>query len=140
MSLEKALQENTEVMRELIAVLGASGGAAALAATPTAKGDAPAEEEKETKPKATRGRSRSNNTAEEKDESPKYTAEHVKAAAVKVKDELGTPTAKKLIKKHGAPELAKLKAEVYADFIADAEKLISGEDVFDEDEGEDEDL
>lgn len=135
MSLEKALQENTEAVLKLAAVLAASS-----TGEPSTKVDAPAEEEKETKSKATRGRSRSTKAAEEKDESPKYTAEHVKAAAVKVKDELGTPTAKKLIKKHGAPELAKLKAEVYADFIADAEKLISGEDVFDEDEDEDEDL
>lgn len=135
MSLEKALQENTEAVLKLAAVLAASS-----TGEPSAKVDAPAEEEKETQSKTTRGRSRSTKAAEEKDESPKYTAEHVKAAAVKVKDELGTPTAKKLIKKHGASELAKLKAEVYADFIADAEKLISGEDVFDEDGDEDEDL
>lgn len=76
--------------------------------------------------KGTSGRGRGRSST--KTDSPKYTAEDVKAAAVKVKEELGTKTAKDLIKKHGADELAKLKPDAYADFIADCEKALKGED------------
>ena len=55
---------------------------------------------------------------------PKHDAEAVKAVAIKLMDAIDRPTAKKLIKKHGADALADLKPEVYDDFVAEAEELI----------------
>lgn len=56
---------------------------------------------------------------------PKHDAEAVKAVAIKLMDAIDKPTAKKLIKKHGADALADLKPEVYDAFVAEAEKMIS---------------
>lgn len=58
----------------------------------------------------------------------KYTAEQVKAAAVKVKEELGTKVAKQLISDHGAEELAKLKPENYDAFVEACERELNGDD------------
>lgn len=69
------------------------------------------------------------------EEKPKHNAEQVKAAAVKVKDKLGTSAAKDLIKEVGkADELMKIKPENYDAFVAAAEKALAGAD---EEEGGD---
>lgn len=65
----------------------------------------------------------------------KYTAEQVKAAAVKVKEDLGTKVAKQLIADHGAEELAKLKPENYDAFVEACEKALNAGD----DDGNDDD-
>lgn len=78
-------------------------------------------------------------TSTKSDDKPKYTADDVKAAAVKVKEELGTKAAKDLIKDHGADELAKLKPAVFADFIEAAGKLLAGDDDGGDDDGDDKD-
>jgi hypothetical protein len=56
----------------------------------------------------------------------KYTAEQVKAAAVKVKGELGTKKAKELIADQGADELAAMKPANYEAFIKACDKALSG--------------
>ena len=123
MSLEQVIAENTAAVRELIAALAANGGAAASTTAPAAD-----KEEKEEKAEKTTRTRRSAKTEESAPVS-KYTAEQVKAAAVKVKDELGTAEAKKLIKSAGkADELAAIKPENYDAFIAACEAAINGED------------
>lgn len=117
MSLEQALSENTAAMRDLIAALGgaaAKGGAKG--------GDA------DDKPATTRRRASNKDADDDKGGKGKYSAEDVKAAAVKVKDELGTKAAKKLISDHGAEELALLKPAVYEDFINACEKALNGDE------------
>lgn len=113
MSIEKLLGDLIEAVNantEALKAGGASGGT-------SAGGDEGG--------KAATGRGRGR--AASKDDKPKHTAEDVKAAAVKVKEELGTKQAKDLIKKHGADELAKLKPEVYDAFIADCEAALNGD-------------
>lgn len=118
MSLEQALNENTAAMRELIAALGgATANAGKGAAATETEGKTP----RTRKPKA-------DDAEDTKGKTSKYTAEDVKAAAVKVKDELGTKVAKQLIADHGADELAKLKPAVYEDFINACEKALNGDD------------
>lgn len=121
MSLEaeiKALREAIEA--NTAAVLGGKSAGAAKSS----------KDEGADEPKTTRTRRSSANKDEEA--KSKYTAEDVKAAAVKVKDELGTKAAKQLIKDHGADELAALKQAAYEDFIKACEKALNG------DEGDDE--
>lgn len=56
----------------------------------------------------------------------KFTPEQVKAAAVKVKDKLGTGEAKRLIKEVGkADELMKIEVGNYDAFIAACEKAVA---------------
>jgi hypothetical protein len=112
MSLEQAIKENTETMRELIAALGASGGKANAGKAGDDEG---------TKTTTTRTR-RTTKTDDDKGGS-KYTAEQVKTIAVKVKDELGTKAAKELIGKY-APELAKIKPADFDAFVADCETAL----------------
>lgn len=121
MSLEQALNENTAAMRDLIAALGGAAGKTAAAG----KGAA---DDAADKPTTTRRRSAANKDAEEKTKASKYSAEDVKAAAVKVKEELGTKAAKQLIKDHGADELAALKPEKYDAFVDACEKALNGDD------------
>lgn len=134
MSLEQAIQANTEALLKLHALLE-SGKLAALvsekseAAAPAAE---PAAEEPATR---RRGRPPKAESAEAVAAAPKYTAEQVKAAAVKVKDALGTEAAKKLIADHGAKKLDELAPEKYEDFVNAAEKLLEGGD--DDDAGDD---
>lgn len=123
MSIEKLIGDLIEAVNantEAIKAAGTGSGG-----KPSTGGD----EDKATTGKGGRGR------AAAKTEGPKYTAEDVKAAAVKVKEELGTKAAKDLIKKHGADELAKLKPDTYADFIADCEKALNGGDENVDEEG-----
>lgn len=131
MSLEQAIKENTEVLRELIAQLK-EGNIGSASANKEATGEVieKADQPEVKEEKATPTRSRRTRAQKEEADEPvsKYTAEQVKAAAVKVKDELGTRAAKDLIAKHGAPELAKLKPENYDAFVAEAEELLSGAD------------
>lgn len=132
MSLEQALEKNTEAVMKLVALLQA-GQASVGKAEANEKAEKPAEEE-------TTGTRRGRRKAEPATETKasKYTAEQVKAAAVKVKDALGSEAAKKLISDHGAPKLDQLKPEQYEAFIAAAEKLLSGDG--DDDDGDDDDL
>jgi len=127
MSLEQAIKENTEAVRELIAALGASGGKAGSGG----KGG----DDEGGKSTTTRSRRSSNKGGDDDggSKASKYTVEQVKAAAVKVKDELGTKAAKQLIKDHGADELAALKPEAYEDFINACEKALNAEDGNDDD-------
>lgn len=117
MSIEKLLGDLIEAVNANTEALKSGGSTSGKAATNDDAGDGG---------KATTGRGRGRSAP--KDDKPKHTAEDVKAAAVKVKEELGTKEAKALIKKHGADELAKLKPEVYSDFIADCEKALNGGD------------
>lgn len=127
MSLEQALTANTEAVLKLAALLeGAKIAAGATAAASSGK------EEATTGTRRGRGRPPKEDAAPA---SSKFTAEMVKAAAVKVKDALGSEAAKKLIADHGAPKLDQLKPEAYEAFINDAEKLLNGGD--DEDSGDD---
>jgi hypothetical protein len=125
MSLEQALNENTAAMRELIAALG---GATANAGKGAAADEGKTTSTRTRKPKA-------DDAEDTKGKTSKYTAEDVKAAAVKVKDELGTKVAKQLIADHGADELAKLKPAVYEDFINACEKALNGDDDGNDDGG-----
>lgn len=100
--------------------------AAILASSTNAPAEAPAAAKEESKP-APRTRKAAPAAAKE-EVAPKYTAEQVKAAAVKVKNEKGTKVAKDLIAEHGAAELAKLKPENYEAFVLAAEALLAGED------------
>lgn len=124
MSLEQALKENTEAVLKLVAAMEG--------AKPTASGStSKADEEKAETTTTRRGRGRAAKAeaeAEETTTKSKYTAEEVKAAAVKVKDTLGTAAARDLIKKHGSDKLEGLKPAVYEAFINDAEALINGDD------------
>lgn len=72
-------------------------------------------------------RRRSSKTDEDAPKS-KYTADDVKAAAVKVKEKLGTTTAKEIIAEHGAEELAKLKPAVFDDFVEACQKALDDAD------------
>ena len=117
MSIEKLLGDLIEAVNANTEALKAGGGAASSGATDTTKGDAD-------KPA---GRGRGRPAGKTDDGGKKFTADDVKAAAVKVKEELGTKTAKDLIKKHGADELAKLEPSVFAAFIADCEKALKGD-------------
>lgn len=124
MSLEAAINSLREAVEaNTAALLGKSGGKSG--------GD-------DDGAKTTRTRSTSKAKADDA-KATKYTAEDVKAAAVKVKEELGTKAAKDLIKDHGADELAKLKPAVFADFIEAAGKLLAGEDGDDGGSGDDDD-
>lgn len=126
MSIEKLLGDLIEAVNANTEALKAAGGAASSGGKAN-KGD----DEGGEKASTGRGRGRPAKT-EDEGSSKKYTAEQVKAAAVKVKEKLGTKAAKDLIKKHGADELASLEAEVYAAFIADCEKALKAAE---EDEG-----
>lgn len=128
MSLEQALKENTEAVLALTAALAANGG------KPASGGS----EDKSGKTESTRGRGTSKSTKEDKgsDDKPKFTADDVKAAAVKIKEEKGTPAAKKLIAQYGEDGLASIEPKDYAAFIEAAEKLLKGED----DKGGEDDL
>lgn len=126
MSLEQALKENTEAVLKLVALME---GAKPTGSGSASKGD----EEKAETTTTRRGRGRAAKAeaeaeAEETTTKSKYTAEEVKAAAVKVKDTLGTAAARDLIKKHGSDKLEGLKPAVYEAFINDAEALINGDD------------
>jgi len=124
MSLEQAIKENTETMRELIAALGASGGGKANAGK---AGD-------DEGTKTTTTRRRTTKTEDDKGGS-KYTAEQVKTIAVKVKDELGTKAAKELIGKY-APELAKIKPVDFDAFVADCEAALDPDAGGNDDDGD----
>lgn len=86
--------------------------------------------------KATTGRGRgAGKASDKKNDEKKFSADDVRAAAVKLKEEKGSPAAKALIKKHGADALADLDESVYAAFIADVEKALKEEDSNDEGDG-----
>jgi hypothetical protein len=53
------------------------------------------------------------------------TADDAKAAAFKVRDAISMDAAKKIIKKHGAAELAKLEPASFAAFISDCEAAVA---------------
>lgn len=138
MSLEDAIRANTEAVNKLTALLTDLRISAVRSVT--------TESEAEDVPEKTTGRrgaaktdkaDKAEKVKEETKSTSKFTAEHVKAAAVKVKDKLGTDKAKKLIADHGAEKLDALKPEVYDDFIDAAEKLLAGGD---EEASEDDDL
>ena len=115
-----SLEAEIKALREAIeANTAALQGGKSAGASKSAKDDDAAET------KTTRTRRSSKQDDEQK---AKYSAEDVKAAAVKVKDELGTKVAKQIIKDHGADELAALKPAVYEDFINACEKALNGED------------
>lgn len=127
MSLEAAINSLREAVEaNTAALLGKSGG-----------GKSSSDDDGGAKTTRTRSTSKTNKADDAK--ATKYTAEDVKAAAVKVKEELGTKAAKDLIKDHGADELAKLKPAVFADFIEAAGKLLAGEDGDDGGSGDDDD-
>lgn len=126
MSLELALQANTEAVNALVAALKAGGTVGAAGATTTTTAD--------DKPK--RGRPAADKTKDTA-AAPKNTVEQVKAAAVRLKDEKGTVAAKALIKKHGAEELAKLKPETYDAFVAEVEEMLKPEGEAGDDDGDD---
>ena len=123
MSIEKLLGDLIEAVNANTEAIKASGGGAASGGK-GGKGD------DEGGTSTSRGRrAPSNKNADDGDSGgKKYTAEQVKAAAVKVKEKLGTKAAKDLIKKHGADELANLEPEVFAAFIADCEKALKADD------------
>jgi len=108
-ALREAIEANTAAIQ---------GAAKSGANKPAANAD----DDGETTTTTRRGRGASNKGADEK--TTKYTAEQVKAAAVKVKDVLGSKVAKQIIKDHGADELAALKSEVYDDFVAACQKAL----------------
>jgi hypothetical protein len=130
MSLEQVIQANTDAINALIATLKGGVPAAGAAATETTA---------TTTDKPKRGRPSAADKAKEADQ-PKNNAETVKAAAVRVKDTLGTKAAKELIKKHGAEELAKLKPEAYDAFVADAEEMLKPEEPAGDDDDNDDDV
>jgi hypothetical protein len=103
-NLLKAIEANTAAL-EANTKSQAAGGKAATTTKATAT--------KDTKPTA-----------------PKFSAEEVKAAAVKVKDAFGQPAAKELIKEFGkADELKAIKPENYDAFVEACEKkLAAGEE------------
>jgi hypothetical protein len=111
-NLLAALEKNAAALEANTKALTAAGGTAA-AATSTGKAA-------DTKKTST--------TKADKPAAPKYTAEEVKAAAVKVKDAFGQPAAKELIKEAGkADELKSIKPENYDAFVeACEEKLAAG--------------
>lgn len=125
MSLEQAIQANTEAINRLIEALS---NVKLVAESKTAEAAEP--EAKQTRrgrpPKA---------EAEASQPVSKYTIEEVKAAAVKVKSEKGVKVAKQLIKDHGAEQLADLKPEQFDAFVKACEAVLNGGD----DEGEEED-
>jgi hypothetical protein len=119
MSIEKLLGDLIDAVNANTEALKAAGGGAASSGKGS-KGD-----DEGNTASTGRGRGRgASNKGDDEGGGKKYTTEQVKAAAVKVKDELGTKAAKDLIKKHGADELAKLEPEAYGAFIADCEKAL----------------
>jgi hypothetical protein len=114
MSIEKLLGDLIDAVNANTEALKAGGGAASSGKGGASDDDKPA------------GRGKGGRTSTKSDDAPKYTADQVKAAAVKVKEELGTKAAKDLIKKHGADELAKLDPKVYGAFIDEANELLAG--------------
>ncbi|AEY69586.1 hypothetical protein AH2_00076 [Burkholderia phage vB_BceS_AH2] len=122
MSIEKLLGDLIDAVNANTEALKAGGGAASSGKNADDGGSA----------STGRGRGRgasSNKNADDGDSGgKKYTADDVKAAAVKVKEKLGTKEAKKLISDHGADELAKLEPKVFAAFIADCEKALKADE------------
>jgi len=106
-NLLKAIEANTAALEANTKAQAAGGAAAGKAATGG---------------KAT--------TTKDKPAAPKYSAEEVKAAAVRVKDAFGQPAAKELIKEAGkADELKAIKPENYDAFVEACEaKLAAGEE------------
>ncbi|MFA7168979.1 MAG: hypothetical protein WC096_08760 [Sphaerochaetaceae bacterium] len=121
MSLEQAIQANTEAINRLIEALS---NVKSVAESKTAEAEA----------KQTRRGRPPKAEAEASQPVSKYTAEEVKAAAVKVKSEKGAKVAKQLIKDHGAEQLADLKPEQFDAFVKACEAVLNGGD-----EGEEED-
>jgi hypothetical protein len=128
MSLEAKIDALTGVMERFLATVP---GAAASAATTSASAEpatAPAA------PAPRRGRPPGTGKAKQP------TAEDVKAAAFKVRDAISMDAAKKIIKAHGAAELAKLDPSVFTAFIADCEAAVAEAEAGDDAEEESSDL
>jgi len=125
MSLEAVMTEMTTALNRVAALLEAGGTLPKTETASTAKADKPAATAKADKPKADAG--------------PKFTADEVKAMAVKVKETLGQPAAKKLIKEAGgADALASIDKKNYAAFMAACEAALTpaADDAAEEDEDE----
>jgi hypothetical protein len=122
-SLEAAIKENTETMRELITALGNGGGKpAAAAASSTPEKGKPG---RPAKPK--------------EDDTPKIDEGQIRALVNQIKEDHGTPAAKDFIKSQGASDLANLctmKAK-FPKIAAAAEAILAGGDDEGEDEGDD---
>lgn len=122
MSLEQAIEKLSGQFDRFFATLGDKAPATAAAAATAGETETAA-----TTP--ARGRGRPPKTKA-------LTMDDAKAAAFRVKDAINADEAKRIIKAHGAPDLAKLKPEVFAAFIADCESAIeaAGSDESSEDE------
>jgi hypothetical protein len=124
MSILENLLASIETLNANVATL-----AAAMAAGGVATSSAPAAAAAEVtsnKPAASgKGGKGGKATAPAKVE-PKYTVEEVAAAAVRVKDEIGTAAAQELIKSAGkADKLKEMKPENFDAFVEAAEALLA---------------
>jgi len=109
--LENLLEALGKHTAALDANTKALAGAGAAAPASTGKGAAAG---------GAKGKATTDKTA-----APKYSADEVKAAAVKLKDSLGLPAAKEVIKDFGkADELKGIKPENYDAFVEEAERRI----------------
>jgi hypothetical protein len=122
-ALTEAMNRNSDLLERALSAGVVPGG---KADAPAASGDKPPKGKPGPKPK---------------DDGPKITDDAIRAALNKVKEELGTPAAKKIIADHGATDLANLctmKSKFQA--IIDAcEAVLTPADDADEGEGEGDD-
>jgi hypothetical protein len=115
-ALTSALEENTSVAKQLLALYQKVG----VAAEVTYSGDV-ATEKTPPAAKNTTGKGKAAETNK-----PKHTVEEVAAAAVKVKEDLGTAAAQALIKEAGqADKLKEMKPEFYDAFVTACELALS---------------
>lgn len=124
MSLEAVIQENTNVMRELIALwkTGASPAPAPVSAPAVDKAPPPAKD----KPAA---EVKTDTTAKEKPveeaKATEVTYDQIKPLIIKVNTTKGREAATKLLADFGVARGPDLKPEQYADFFAAATKVLS---------------
>jgi hypothetical protein len=111
MSLEDKIDALIEALNENTAALKGGGG-----------GGGKAESTESTSTKTSSGKG---GKAGGKAGATKYDVQQVKAMAVKIKDQFGTPAAKKLIKEKGkADALADIAEENFAAFMQAGQKMI----------------
>lgn len=134
MSLEAAIQENTAALNNLIAALAAGAAISTAVATSTiAKSEPKTEAKKPDAQTASSALGAKQELAAQKgavqetaDKQPAVDYEQVKAAILRLSKEKGREPTVALLQRHGVTKGPDLKAEQYAQVVADIDAIFAG--------------
>lgn len=138
MSLELALQQNTDALHQLIALLSdpsALKAASAPVATTEQKKEKPAAEKSEKKQSAgdvqtaETTKAETTEAAKSSDDKPQPTYDDVKAAVIKLSQAKGRDTVVDVLSRFGVTKAPDLKPDQYAGALEKIESVIAGGEV-----------